>query len=137
MDKEAKNYCASNLLLNLHSIFSEACTAIKSSKLVREKIREENRKEESELNNLYYLLALKAEDIYNSILGNLENLYPQAPPTGGTPRMRDSIREINKMEQEENDFLFANDIKIQNYINQNKERNQQKSSQDNKNPSNN
>lgn len=38
------------------------------------------------------------ENIYNNILVNLADLYPQAEPTGETPRMRDAIAEINRVE---------------------------------------
>lgn len=118
MDKEAKNYSANNLMLNLHSIFSEVCTALKNSDFLKRAIREALLDEEEAWNEIYYLLAIKAENIYNNILANLADLYPQAQPTGGTPRMREVLKEINKMEEEENDLIYANNIRIKDYINE-------------------
>lgn len=43
---------------------------------------------------------------------NLACLYPQASPSGGTPRMRKMINKINRAEDETTDFIFANDISI-------------------------
>jgi hypothetical protein len=53
----------------------------------------------------------------SDILVNLADLYPQAQPTGGTPRMREVIAEINRVEDEENDLIYANNIKIGDFIN--------------------
>ncbi len=55
---------------------------------------------------------LEADNMMNDILINLADNYPQAPPSGGTPRMRDAILELNRVEDEENDLIFANGIKI-------------------------
>ena len=52
----------------------------------------------------------------NDILANLADNYPQAPPSGGTPRMRDVVFELNRVEDEENDLIFANGIEIGKYI---------------------
>ncbi len=52
----------------------------------------------------------------SDILVNLADNYPQAPPSGGTPRMRDAIIDLNRVENEENDLIFANRIEIGQYI---------------------
>ena len=51
-----------------------------------------------------------------SILSNLADSYPQAPASGGTPRMRDVITDINRMDDEENDLIFTAGIKISDYL---------------------
>ena len=48
---------------------------------------------------------------------NLTDNYPIAPSTGGTPRMRDVINEVNRIDDEENDFIFTSGIKINEYVN--------------------
>jgi hypothetical protein len=37
-------------------------------------------------------------------------------PSGGTLRMRNIIKEVNRVDDEENDFLFCNSIKISEYL---------------------
>lgn len=49
----------------------------------------------------------------STILANLTDNYPQAPASGGTPRMREAILEINRVEDEENDLIYANGLKIE------------------------
>lgn len=58
------------------------------------------------------------ENIYNNTLTNLADLYPQAQTSGGTPRMRDVIADVNRVQDEENDLIYANGIKISDYINE-------------------
>jgi hypothetical protein len=36
-------------------------------------------------------LTKKIDQIINTILNNLADYYPQAPPTGGTHRMRQAV----------------------------------------------
>lgn len=36
----------------------------------------------------------------NDILVNLADNYPQASPSGGTPRMRETIIDLNRVEDE-------------------------------------
>jgi hypothetical protein len=50
------------------------------------------------------------------ILENLEDNYPEAPIVGGTPRMRAVTPQINKFDEEENDFISLNGIKIADYL---------------------
>ena len=61
-------------------------------------------------------LVYKADNMLSDILANLADNYPQAPPSGGTPRMRDAILELNRVEEEENDLIFANGIEIGKHI---------------------
>ena len=42
----------------------------------------------------------------------LSDYYPMAPPTGGTPKMREVLSSINRAENEEFDLINAHDIKI-------------------------
>ena len=49
-------------------------------------------------------------------MDNLADNYPQAPVAGGTPRMREVINDINRTEDEVNDFIYANDLKISDYL---------------------
>ena len=65
---------------------------------------------------IQYFLAARTENIYNNVLKNLADLYPQATPSGGTPRMKEVIAEINRTEDENNDLIYANGIKIKDYF---------------------
>ena len=56
------------------------------------------------------------DNILENVLINLADSYPQAPVVGGTPRMRDVIHEVNRVEDEENDFIFTSGIKISEYL---------------------
>ena len=44
------------------------------------------------------------DNIVHNIMINLADSYPQAPASGGTPRMREVITEINRVDDPENDF---------------------------------
>ena len=41
---------------------------------------------------------VEVDNMLNNILINLADNYPQAPVAGGTPRMKDAIIEINRVE---------------------------------------
>jgi hypothetical protein len=56
------------------------------------------------------------EIIIHNILINLADSFPQAAASGGTPRMRDAIIDISRVDDPQNDFLVANDIKISKYM---------------------
>ena len=43
-------------------------------------------------------LVMEVDNIVNNILVNAADNYPQAPVAGGTPRMKDAIIEINRVE---------------------------------------
>ena len=49
-------------------------------------------------------------------MNNLADNYPVAPPSGGTQRMREVIKEVSRVDDEQNDFICANNIKISDYI---------------------
>ena len=44
---------------------------------------------------------------------NLADSYPQAPISGGTPKMRKVIVEVNRVDDPENDFIYKNIIPIE------------------------
>ena len=52
----------------------------------------------------------------NNILLNTADNYPQAPASGGTQRMRKVITDINKVDNPDNDLIYNNGIRIENYI---------------------
>ena len=56
------------------------------------------------------------DNILNNILINLADMYPQAPATGGSPRMKEAINEVNRVDDEENDLIYANKIKMDEYV---------------------
>jgi hypothetical protein len=56
---------------------------------------------------------------------NLADSYPQAPPAGGTPRMREILTEVNRVDDDQNDFIYTSDIKISDYMTLKKEKNQE------------
>ena len=47
-----------------------------------------------------------------NIFINLQDHYPQAPATGGTQKMRSVIQQVNKVDDQENDLIYGNKIKI-------------------------
>ena len=47
---------------------------------------------------------------------NLADYYPQAPITGGTLRMKEVINEVNRVDDEANDLILSNDIRIDKYL---------------------
>ena len=51
-----------------------------------------------------------------NILINLADNFPQAPASGGTPRMKEVINEVLRSNNEENDLIFANNLKIKEYL---------------------
>ena len=55
---------------------------------------------------------IEVDDMLTDILINLADSYPQAPISGGTPKMKDVITEINRVDDEENDFIFTSGIRI-------------------------
>ena len=59
---------------------------------------------------------MKTDQIVKDILVNLADNYPQAPTTGGTPRMREVINEVNRMDDFNNDFIFTSGLKIADFM---------------------
>jgi len=51
-----------------------------------------------ELEKLKIDFILQTEHIIKNILINLADYYPQAPITGGTPRIKNVIHEISRVE---------------------------------------
>lgn len=94
-------------MINIQSLYLQIFKAIDRQSKIREKIN---------IEGLKISLIKKIEEITNNILINLSDYYPQAPITGGTPRMNNIIEQVNKVENEENDLIFANDIKISDYL---------------------
>jgi hypothetical protein len=62
------------------------------------------------------VLTAELDNVLNNILINLADLYPQALPSGGTLRMRAAINEVNRVDDEENDFIYCSGIKIGHYL---------------------
>ena len=52
----------------------------------------------------------------NNILVNLADNFPQAPISGANPRLREVIHDVNRLDDESNDFIYANKIKIADYL---------------------
>jgi len=46
------------------------------------------------------------------VLKNLADYYPQAPPTGGTPKMRAILASVNRMDDDEYDLILAHNIQV-------------------------
>ena len=61
-------------------------------------------------------LIVETDNILQNILINLADSFPQAPASGGTIRMREVINEIDRTDDEENDFIMTMNIKIKDYI---------------------
>jgi hypothetical protein len=59
---------------------------------------------------------MQVDNIFNNILINLGDNYPQAPPSGGTLRMREVINEVNRTDDSKNDFIYTSGIKISDYL---------------------
>ena len=83
-------------MLNLHSIYRQTILAIEENKLLKKYVKIEEFRDN---------LIIKIENILNNILINLADSYPQAPISGGTPRMREIITQFNRQDDEGNDFF--------------------------------
>ena len=93
-DAEAKEMASKNIMLNIYSIFRETIKAIAHCPALKEALGEEGLKEVRED------LVIQVDNILHNILINLADSYPQAPASGGTPRMKEAINEINRMDDE-------------------------------------
>jgi hypothetical protein len=51
-----------------------------------------------------------------NILVNLADSYPQAAASGGTLRMKEVIKEVNRVNDQYNDFIYNNGIDIGKYV---------------------
>ena len=61
-------------------------------------------------------LIIETDNILHNILINVADNYPQAPISGGTPRMREVITEVNRLDDEENDLIWNSGIKISDFL---------------------
>ena len=61
-------------------------------------------------------LVMEVNNMVNNILLNTADNYPQAPASGGTPRMRDVITDVNRVDNPDNDLIFNSGIKIKDYV---------------------
>jgi hypothetical protein len=104
--KEAKEYAAKNIMLNFHSIFRQTIAAFEE----HEGLKTAN------VDAVKDDLVIQMDNILKNILINLADSYPQAPASGGTPRMREAITEVNRTDDEENDFIFTAGIKISEHL---------------------
>ena len=53
---------------------------------------------------------MEVDNMVNNILLNTADNYPQAPASGGTPRMRDVITDVNRVDNPDNDLIYNNRI---------------------------
>jgi hypothetical protein len=90
-NSEAKEYASKNILLNMQSIFRQLMRAIEASEALRIRLNLEELRGE---------LTVELDSILSSIMINLSDSYPMAPPTGGTQRMREVINEVNRTDDE-------------------------------------
>ena len=61
-------------------------------------------------------LIIQTDNMMNNILINQADSFPQAPVSGGTPRMREAITEVNRADDEVNDLIWTSGIKISDYL---------------------
>jgi hypothetical protein len=106
-EKEAMEDASKNIMLNIHSVFRETIRGFQDNPILKEKVGAEELKSS---------LILHVDNILSNILINLADSYPQAPASGGTPRMREAINEVNRVDDEENDFIFTSGIKIGDHL---------------------
>ena len=66
-------------MLNVHSIYRQTVKAIEEDKCLKDMVQVDELKDN---------LIIQLDNILNNILINLADSYPQAPPSGSTPRMR-------------------------------------------------
>jgi fumarylacetoacetate (FAA) hydrolase family protein len=81
-NKEAKEYASKNIMLNVQSIFQKIIEALRNNELLKAKV---------DIEKVKSALVIQIDSILKNILINLADLYPQAPPAGGTSRMREVI----------------------------------------------
>lgn len=53
-----------------------------------------------------------ADHTLTNAVKNLAPYYPQAPPTGGTPRIREALLAIDRNYNSELDFLSTQNLKL-------------------------
>ena len=85
-------------MLNLHSIFRQVITAVENNQHLQKYVNIETLRND---------LIIRIEDQINNILINIADCYPQAQASGGTPRMREVISDVNRSDAQENDFFYT------------------------------
>ena len=70
------------MMLNVHSIINQTIQALKQNELFSRQVC---------IKDLQSHLVIQVDNILQNILINLADNYPQAPASGGTPRMREAI----------------------------------------------
>jgi len=86
---EAKEYASKNIMLNVHSIYKQIISALQDNHSFGKSI---------DMEEVRSHLIIEIDNILNNILVNLADSYPQAPISGGTPRMREVINDVNRSE---------------------------------------
>ena len=61
-------------------------------------------------------LIMEVDNMVNNILINTANNYPQAPSSGGTPKMRKVITAVDRSDNPDNDLILLSGIKIEDYV---------------------
>lgn len=79
-------------MLNVYSIHKKTINAILESKLLKEG------NHIPDIDKLRVDLIIEVDNMVHNIMINLADSYPQAPASGGTPRMREVITEINRID---------------------------------------
>ena len=108
-ESEAKEFASKNSILNLKALVRETMRSIEGCQPLKNLIK-------LDLNSIKVDLMVEVDNLFNGALINLADNYPQAAAAGGTPRMRDAITSINRVEDEEMDFLVTKNIKISDYL---------------------
>ena len=108
-EKEAKLFAARNIMANLNAIFREVIQGLLSNESLKRRVGDR-------MEALKDSLMKETDHILHNILVNLADSYPQATASGGTPRMRAVINDVNRVDDGQNDFIVANGIKISDYL---------------------
>ena len=94
-ESEAKEMASKNIMLNVFSIHKQILRAILGNKILQDK---HGLVKEKEMSDVRKDLIVSTDRIISNILINLADSYPQAPASGGTPRMREVITEVNRVD---------------------------------------
>jgi hypothetical protein len=105
-EKEAKEYAVKNITLNLHSAYQRTVSALQHHPQTKGRVKEGE----------WAVFISEVDAMLAHTLSNLADLYPMAAPSGGTLRMRNIINEVNRVDDEENDFIYCNGIKISDHL---------------------
>ena len=81
-ENEAKEMASKNVMLNIYSVHRHAVKAILESTTLKE------RQNIPDAERLRHDLIIEVDNMVQNIMLNLADGYPQAPVSGGTPRMR-------------------------------------------------